>query len=50
MELPETFKPIPENVKVYETLYQEYSKLHDYFGHGENNVMKRLKSIKQSVQ
>jgi L-ribulokinase len=45
----ETFKPIPENVAVYEKLYQEYLKLHDYFGRGENDVMKRLKSIKESV-
>lgn len=45
----ETFKPIPENVAVYEKLYQEYSKLHDYFGRGENDVMKRLKSIKENT-
>lgn len=43
----ETFKPIPENVAIYEKLYQEYSKLHDYFGRGENDVMKRLKAIKE---
>lgn len=46
----ETFKPIPENVEIYERLYQEYSKLHDYFGRGENDVMKRLKSIKKSTE
>lgn len=46
----ETFKPIPENVKVYDRLYQEYSKLHDYFGRGENDVMKRLKNIKKSAE
>ncbi|OXM84420.1 ribulokinase [Paenibacillus rigui] len=45
----ETYKPIPENVAVYERLYQEYSKLHDYFGRGENDVMKVLKSIKEQV-
>jgi L-ribulokinase len=45
----ETFKPIPENVAVYEKLYAEYSKLHDYFGRGDNDVMKRLKSIKEAV-
>jgi L-ribulokinase len=45
----ETFKPIPENVAVYEKLYQEYSKLHNYFGRGENDVMKRLKSIKENT-
>jgi L-ribulokinase len=46
----ETFKPIPANVEVYEKLYQEYSKLHDYFGRGENDVMKRLKRIKQAAE
>jgi L-ribulokinase len=45
----ETFKPIPENVAVYEKLYQEYSLLHDYFGRGENHVMKRLKKIREEV-
>jgi L-ribulokinase len=46
----ETYKPIPENVAVYEKLYLEYSKLHDYFGRGENDVMKRLKSIKEDTR
>lgn len=46
----ETFKPILEHVEVYERLYQEYSKLHDYFGRGENDVMKRLKRIKQTAE
>ncbi|WP_136603968.1 ribulokinase [Paenibacillus dokdonensis] len=46
----ETFKPIPENVEVYDRLYREYNLLHDYFGRGENDVMKRLKSIKKSVE
>ncbi|MNM82180.1 Ribulokinase [compost metagenome] len=46
----ETFKPIPANVEVYDRLYQEYSKLHDYFGRGENDVMKRLKSIKKTTE
>ena len=27
------------------TLYAEYKRLHDYFGKGENNVMKVLKEI-----
>jgi len=42
----ETFKPIPDNVAVYEKLYQEYNALHDYFGRGANDVMKRLKAIR----
>lgn len=43
------YKPIPENVAVYERLYREYQKLHDYFGRGENDVMKRLKEIKKEI-
>ncbi|ULL15408.1 ribulokinase [Paenibacillus sp. H1-7] len=46
----ESFKPILENVAVYEQLYAEYNKLHDYFGRGENQVMKRLKSIKEAAR
>ncbi|WP_214859088.1 ribulokinase [Exiguobacterium sp. s191] len=41
-----TYLPIPENVEVYEALFAEYTKLYDYFGRGENDVMKRLKKIK----
>ncbi|WFR57494.1 ribulokinase [Anaerocolumna sp. AGMB13025] len=41
------YTPIPENAQVYDSLYTEYSKLHDYFGRGENDVMKRLKEIKK---
>ncbi|WP_141506350.1 ribulokinase [Paenibacillus luteus] len=43
----ETFKPIPANVAVYEKLYAEYNLLHDYYGRGSNDVMKRLKAIKE---
>jgi L-ribulokinase len=46
----ETFKPIPENQTVYEKLFSEYLRLHDYFGRGENNVMKALKSIKAEAK
>lgn len=42
----ETYKPIPENVATYDALFAEYTKLYDYFGRGENDVMKRLKKIK----
>ncbi len=41
-----TYTAIPENQAVYEKLYAEYLILHDYFGRGENDVMKRLKAIK----
>ena len=40
------YTPIPEHVAVYDKLYQEYKTLHDYFGRGANDVMKRLKKLK----
>ena len=43
------YRPIPENKKIYDELYAEYKHLHDYFGRGENNVMKRLKDLKKKV-
>lgn len=42
------YAPIPENVAVYSQLYAEYRQLHDYFGRGGNDVMKRLKAIKEA--
>lgn len=39
------YRPIPRNVSVYNELYREYMKLHDYFGK-ENNVMKKLRAIR----
>ncbi len=41
------YEPIPEHVAVYERLYREYKILHDYFGMGGNDVMKRLEHISQ---
>ncbi len=46
----EYFKPIPENAKTYDKLYSEYKILHDYFGRGANDVMKRLKRIKADIK
>ena len=43
------YKPIPENVEIYHQLFAEYQRLHDYFGRGENNIMKRLKELKKQV-
>ncbi len=43
------YRPIPQNQPIYERLYQEYVTLHDYFGRGANDVMKRLKNLKQEV-
>ncbi len=42
----EMYTPNKENQNMYEKIYAEYILLHDYFGRGENDVMKRLKKIK----
>jgi L-ribulokinase len=42
------YKPIPENVKLYNQLYADYQRLYDYFGRGTNDVMKRLKAFKRA--
>jgi L-ribulokinase len=44
----EEYRPIAANAEIYEKLYQEYKTLHDYFGRGANDVMKRLKAIRKS--
>ena len=46
----EVFMPCPEHRQVYDQLYADYLRLHDYFGRGENDVMKRLKHIKASTR
>ena len=43
------YNPIPENAAVYDKLFAEYRILHDYFGRGLNDVMKRLKEIKKEM-
>ncbi|MDX9928972.1 MAG: ribulokinase [Bacteroidales bacterium] len=44
------YKPVKKNVEAYDKLYAEYNILHDYFGRGSNDVMKRLKEIRKSVR
>ncbi len=41
------YQPVSHNAEVYDQLYTEYARLYDYFGRGENNVMKTLKKIKK---
>jgi L-ribulokinase len=43
------YQPVPENVKAYDALYDEYRTLHDYFGRGANDVMHRLKARRREV-
>jgi L-ribulokinase len=46
----EVYKPIAQHRAVYDQIYAEYVHLHDYFGRGANDVMKRLKALKARVQ
>lgn len=41
------YQPNLAHTDVYEKLYSEYKRLHDYFGKGENNIMKTLRHISQ---
>jgi L-ribulokinase len=41
------YQPINEHASVYDQLFNEYARLYDYFGRGENDVMKTLKQIKK---
>ena len=45
----EVYRPNSASQAVYEKLFQEYVLLHDYFGRGPNDVMKRLKALKAAA-
>ena len=40
----------PGNQSIYEQLYREYVRLHDYFGRGENDVMRTLKRMRAAAR
>jgi len=44
----EIVEPIAANKAVYDQLYADYKTLYDYFGRGENDVMKRLKDLRRA--
>lgn len=46
----DVYMPDPKAAAVYQKLYEEYDILHDYFGRGANDAMKRLKSLKKEVK
>lgn len=41
------YRPIPEHREGYILLYEEYKKLHDYFGCGDNPIMKTLSVLRK---
>ena len=47
--LPRVYRPIPGNKARYQTLYEQYCVLHDAFGRGGNDVMKRIKRLREEV-
>jgi L-ribulokinase len=44
-----TIAPNNNDKKTYNRLYSEYTLLHDYFGYGHNNAMKRLKNARTTI-
>ena len=44
------YRPDAEAHAVYDELYREYERLHDLFGRGGNDVMKRLKKIRSRAK
>ena len=46
----EHYVPDPAAAAVYDELYAEYELLHDYFGRGTNDVMKRLRAIRDRAR
>ena len=40
------YSPNAENKSIYDRLYAEYRTLYDYFGRGDNDVMKRLMALR----
>ena len=44
-----TYIPNNNDKKTYNRIYSEYTLLHDYFGYGHNNAMKRLNTIRKTI-
>ncbi|MFG2062250.1 ribulokinase [Micromonospora sp. NPDC048871] len=43
------YRPDPDRVRAYDALYAEYRTLHDHFGRGANDVMLRLRAIRNAA-
>ncbi|MEV6597613.1 ribulokinase [Actinoplanes sp. NPDC051346] len=41
------WRPDPRASAVYDELFEEYTRLHDYFGRGQNAVMRKLRAIRR---
>ena len=43
------YTPDPDRADVYDALFAEYTLLHDHFGRGGNDVMKRLRALRATA-
>jgi L-ribulokinase len=43
------YVPDPDRAAAYDALYREYVTLHDYFGRGTNDVMRRLREVRRAA-
>src|SRR5215469_8744510 len=48
-KIENAYTPDPQAAAVYDKLYAEYVLLHDYFGRGANEVMHRLRALRDRV-
>ncbi|MEU6207486.1 ribulokinase [Micromonospora musae] len=46
----DAYLPDPERVRAYDALYAEYRRLHDHFGRGGDDVLLRLRSIRNAAR
>jgi len=45
----DVYRPDAAAADVYDRLYAEYVTLHDYFGRGTNDVLHRLRTLREEV-
>jgi L-ribulokinase len=41
------YEPIEANRRQYDVLYTEYKRLYDYFGRGDNDIMRLLRGLRR---
>jgi L-ribulokinase len=44
------YRPSATHQPIYDQMFAEYSRLHDYFGRGENPLMKNLRRIQKQAR
>jgi L-ribulokinase len=47
--ITDAYRPQPGVGRVYDALFAEYTALHDYFGRGGNNVLHRLRAVRNEA-